>query len=170
MTVTDYFSKWPEAKAIPTKEARHVAEFLYTLFMRHGFCPCVISDQGREFCNQITDCLFELTGTEHRVTSAYHPQSNGLVERFNQTLIVKKAHDNQHQWDQHIDSVLFAYRTSTHKSTKMTPFFVMHLREKYPVPGLQNTLLGSTLSFDVMTDEFVQVLHSSGNHWLTISV
>ena len=92
----------------------------------------VISDQGREFCNQITDCLFELTGTEHRVTSAYHPQSNGLVEPFNQTLIdglVKKAHDNQHQWDQHIDSVLFAYRTSTHKSTKMTPFFVMHLRE-----------------------------------------
>ena len=43
------------------------------------------------------------------------------------------------------------------------------LKRKYPVPGLQNTLLGSTLSFDVMTDEFVQVLHSSGNHWLTIS-
>ena len=61
MTVTDFFSKWPEAKAIPTKEARNVAEFLYALFMRHGFCPYVISDQGREFCNQITDCLFELT-------------------------------------------------------------------------------------------------------------
>ena len=132
MTVTDYFSKWPEAKAIPTKEARHVAEFLYTLFMCHGFCPCVISDQGREFCNQITDCLFELTGTEHRVTSAYHPQSNGLAERFNQTLVdglVKKAHDDQHNWDRHINSVLFAYRTSAHKSTKMTPFFVMHIRE-----------------------------------------
>ena len=132
MTVTDYFSKWPEATAFPTKEAHHVAEFLYKLFMRHGFCPCINSDQGREFCNQITDCLFELTGTEHRVTSAYHPQSNGLVERFNQTLVdalVKKAHDNQHQWDRHIDSVLFAYRTSTQKSTKMTPFFVMHLRE-----------------------------------------
>lgn len=108
MTVTDYFSKWPEAKAIPTKEARNVAEFLYALFMRHGFCPYVISDQGREFCNQITDCLFELTGTEHRVTSAYHPQSNGLVERFYQTLVdalVKKAHDDQHNWDCHIDSV-----------------------------------------------------------------
>ena len=140
MTVTDYFSKWPEAKAIPTKEARNVAEFLYALFMRHGFCPYVIlslcpyviSDQGREFCNEITDCLFELTGTEHRVTSAYHPQSNGLVERFNQTLVdalVKKAYDDQHNWDRHIDSVLFAYRTSAQKSTKMTPFFVMHLRE-----------------------------------------
>lgn len=132
MTVTDYFSKWPEAKAIPSKEACQVADFLHSLFLRHGFCPCVISDQGREFCNQVSDKLFELTDTEHRVTSAYHPQSNGLAERFNQTLIdslVKKAHDKQHEWDKHIDSVLFAYRTSKHRSTKMTPFFIMHIRE-----------------------------------------
>ena len=86
MTITDYFPRWPEGKAIPTKEARHVTEFFYALFMCHGFCPCVISDQGCEFCNQIADCLFELTDTEHRVTIAYHPQSNGLVEHFNQTL------------------------------------------------------------------------------------
>ena len=67
-----------------------MAEFLYALFMHHGFCPYVISDQGCEFCNQITEYLFELTGTEH-------PQSNGLVERFNQTLadaIVRKDHDD----------------------------------------------------------------------------
>lgn len=97
--------------------------------MWHGFCSCVISDQGREFCNQV---LYELTGTEHRVTSAYHPQSNGLSERFNQTLIdslVKRCHDNQHDWDRHIDSILFAYRTSKQRSTKLTPFFVMHIRE-----------------------------------------
>ena len=62
----------------------------------------------------------------------YHPQANGLVERFNQTLtdaLVKKCNDDQHRWDEHIESVLFAYRTSVHKSTKMTPFFLMHLRE-----------------------------------------
>ena len=132
MTVTDYFSKWPEAKAIPSKEATSVAKFLYELFLRHGFCPIVISDQGREFCNRITDQLFALTGTEHRVTSAYHPQSNGLVERFNQTLVnalVKKTAEDQHNWDRHIDTILFAYRTAKHDSTKMTPFFIMHLRE-----------------------------------------
>lgn len=108
MTVTDYFSKWPEAKAIPSKEATSVAKFLYELFLRHGFCPIVISDQGREFCNRITDQLFALTGTEHRVTSAYHPQSNGLVERFNQTLVnalVKKTAEDQHNWDRHIDTI-----------------------------------------------------------------
>ena len=55
---------------------------------------------------------------------------NAMVECFNQTLaLVKKAHDDQHNWDRHINSVLFGYRTSAQKSTKMTPFFVMHLRE-----------------------------------------
>ena len=100
--------------------------------MRHGFCPPIISDQGREFCNQITDCLFKQTRTELRVTSSYHPQSNGLVERFNQTLVdalVKKAINNQNEWDRYVDSVLFACRTTKQKSTKMTPFFIMHLRE-----------------------------------------
>ena len=132
MTVTDYFSKWPEAKALPSKEACEVAKFLHYLFMRHGFCACVISDQGREFCNSVSRTLFELTGTEHQVTSAYHPQSNGLTERFNQTLIdslVKQCHNEQHDWEKHINSILFAYRTSKHKSTKMTPFFMMHTRE-----------------------------------------
>ena len=46
----------------------------------------VISDQGQEFINAINEHLFTLTKTNHRVSTAYHPQTNGLVERFNQTL------------------------------------------------------------------------------------
>ena len=54
IVVTDYFSKWPEACASPKKEAIHVAEFLNVLILRHG-CPDVtISDQGTEFCNQVS--------------------------------------------------------------------------------------------------------------------
>ena len=71
---------------MPTKEAKHVAEFLYKMILRHG-CPLeIVSDQGREFCNQLVDLLEELTGFKHKITSAYHPQSNGLDERFNQML------------------------------------------------------------------------------------
>ena len=53
---------------------------------RFGCCEVLISDQGREFVNEVQEELFRLTGTEHCVTSAYHPQSNGLTERSNQTL------------------------------------------------------------------------------------
>ena len=80
------FSKWPEAEAIPTKGAKHVAAFLYKMILRHGCPEEIVSDQGREFCNQLIDLLEQLTGFKHKITSAYHPQSNGLDERLNQTL------------------------------------------------------------------------------------
>ena len=92
---------------------------------------CIIV-QGREFCNQIVSHLEELTGFKHRVTSAYHPQSNGLDERLNQTLksaLQKLVNESEDDWDELIDNVLFAYRTSKQDSTKFTPFFLMHGRE-----------------------------------------
>lgn len=91
----------------------------------------VISDQGREFVNSINKNLFNRFETEHRISTAYHPQTNGLVERFNQTLqrsLVKMANKEQNDWDEYIDGVLFAYRTATQKSTNSTPFEVMYCR------------------------------------------
>ena len=87
-----------------------------------------MSDQGREFVNRVNEELFQLCGTDHRISSAYHPQSNGLDERLNQTLtraLVKFVNDNQDDWDVHIKSVLFAYQTSKNDSTKFTPFELM---------------------------------------------
>ena len=77
--------------------------------------------------------FFQLTGAEHRVTSAYHPQSNGLTERFNQTLkttLMKLINDEQNDWDEHLPVILFSYRTSIKKqqqqTTKLTPLEVMY--------------------------------------------
>ena len=53
MTVSCLFSKWPEATALPDKTATGVAEFLLLCFTRHGCCKVKISDQGREFVNQV---------------------------------------------------------------------------------------------------------------------
>ena len=86
---TDYFSKWVKAEPIPTKEAKHVAAFLYKTILWHG-CPLeIVSDQGREFCNHLVDLLEELTGFKHKMTNAYHPETNGLDECFDQTLKFK---------------------------------------------------------------------------------
>ena len=57
MTVSCYFSKWPEATALPNKTAAGVAEFLFQCFTRHGCCSVKISDQGREFVNKVCWCL-----------------------------------------------------------------------------------------------------------------
>lgn len=91
----------------------------------------VITDQGREFINKVNKKLFKKFKTHHRISTAYHPQTNGLVERFNQTLqrsLVKLTNEDQDNWDEYLDGVLFAYRTSQQKSTKLTPFELMYCR------------------------------------------
>ena len=55
MTVSCLFSKWPEATALPDKTATVIAEFLFQCFCRHGCSSVKISDQGREFINQVTE-------------------------------------------------------------------------------------------------------------------
>ena len=61
MTCTDSFSKWPKVKAFQAKTAVNVADFLYELLTRYGVAKIVISDQGREFVNQVNEELFRLT-------------------------------------------------------------------------------------------------------------
>jgi len=101
---------------------------------RYGCTRVVISDQGREFVNEVNWCLFRMTNTEHRISSAYHPQTNGLVERCNQTLqhsLVKVVDEHQSDWDEKLDGILFAYRIAPQKSTKHTPFELMYCRYTY---------------------------------------
>ena len=102
----------------------------------------VQSDQGREFVNSLNDKLFRLTGVQHIISTAYHPQTNGLDERFNQTLqraLLKMVEENENQWDKFLDSVLFAYRSSQQASTKYSPFYLMYGRE----PGLPIDVIAS---------------------------
>ena len=68
------------------QESYGVAQFLYSLMCRHGEPNKVMSDQDREFINSVNSHLFRITGVKHIISLAYHPQTNGLVEHFNQTV------------------------------------------------------------------------------------
>ena len=115
VVTVDYFSKWVEAEPTKDKTAETVASFLYRLVCRHGCAEVQINDQGRKFVNRVCTVLHELTGVNQRITSAYHPQSNGLTERNNrtiQTAMLCVLSNNQEQWVKVLPGVLFAYRTS----------------------------------------------------------
>ena len=89
---------------------------------------------GNSQCKKLVDSLEELTGFKHKIISAYHPQSNGLVERFNQMLksqLQKLINDHQDDWDDLLDNILFAYRSSRQDSTKCSPFLLMYGREPH---------------------------------------
>ena len=89
----------------------------------------MINDQGKEFVNEVPENLHEMTCTEQRITSAYHPQSSGLCERQNRTIkdsLVKVLEEKPKEWPNIIDGILFAHRVSIHYSTKYSLFFPMY--------------------------------------------
>ena len=97
IVLINYFSKWSEAKPVKEKSVPTVARFLYKVMCRHGCFKTQINDQGKEFVNEVSDALLEFRGTDQRVTSAYHPQSNGPCERQNRTIkdsLVKVLEEN----------------------------------------------------------------------------
>ena len=127
----DCFSKWSEAKAVKDKSEPTVAKFLYEIICRHGCMRIQINDQGKEFVNEVSKNLHEMTGTEQRITSAYHPQSNGLCEHQNRPIkdsLVKVLEEKPKEWPNIIGGIHFAHRVSIHYSTKYSPFFLMYNR------------------------------------------
>ena len=87
MVVTDYFTRWVEAYSLPNQEAATVARVLVNEWIcRYGAPDTIHSDQGKNFDSQLFKETCQLLGIHKTRTTPYHPQSDGLVERFNQTL------------------------------------------------------------------------------------
>nr|GEU37414.1 reverse transcriptase domain-containing protein [Tanacetum cinerariifolium] len=80
LVAVDYLSKWVEAKALPTNDARVVCKFLKSLFARFGAPRAIISDRGTHFCNDQFSKVMLKYGVTHRLSIAYHPQTSGQVE------------------------------------------------------------------------------------------
>lgn len=98
------------------------------LICRWGAPKRLLSDQGREFCNKVNTELCKKMGIERSVTAAYHPQTNGLDERTNQTVktrLSKLSDADGKNWDEFVDEVAFSIRTQRQASTKYSPFFLM---------------------------------------------
>ncbi|GJU02733.1 reverse transcriptase domain-containing protein [Tanacetum coccineum] len=86
LVAVDYLSKWVEAKALPTNDARVVVKFLKSLFARFGTPRAIISDRGTHFCNDQFAKVMSKYGVTHRLATAYHPQTSGQVEVSNRGL------------------------------------------------------------------------------------
>ena len=144
MVAVDCFTRWVKVYAIRNQEATTVAKKLVDeMFCRFSPPEQLHSDQGRQFESDLVKEICELLQIRKTRTTPYHPQCNGMVERFNRTLLdmLSTAVDNhQADWQQHIRKLCLAYNSSVHSSTGFTPFFLMFGRQaKLPIDLMYGT-------------------------------
>ena len=113
---------------------------LMEVFAHYGFPDIVHSDQGRNFESAVFQQTLEAFGVNKSRTPAYHPQGDGLVERFNCTLLqlLRTYVEKKEEWEKYLPLARFVYRTTIHHSTGVSPFEMMYGRKpcKDALPSL----------------------------------
>ncbi|GJZ88683.1 reverse transcriptase domain-containing protein [Tanacetum coccineum] len=125
----DYVSKWVEAQALPTNDARVVIKFLRRLFARFGVPKALISDRGTHFCNSQLEKALQKYGVTHKLSTAYHPQTNGQTEVTNRAIkriLERSVGYNPKNWSEKLDDALWAFRTAYKTPTGCTPFRLVY--------------------------------------------
>ncbi|KAL3882850.1 hypothetical protein ACJMK2_029154 [Sinanodonta woodiana] len=133
LVIADYFTRWTEAFPMPEQNTETIANlFVEEFICRFGLPQQLHTDQGGQFQSKLFSELCSRMHIDKTKTTAFHPQSDGLVERFNRTIediLSKYIIQNQRDWDDHLQLALLAYRSSVHESTGQTPNMMMMGRE-----------------------------------------
>lgn len=122
LTCMDRFTRWPEAIPLTSITTEAVAQaFLHGWIARFGVPATIVTDRGRQFESKLWSSLMTLLGSKRARTTSYHPQSNGMVERFHRQLkSALKAHNNPTSWIDALPLVLLGIHTALKADTSTT--------------------------------------------------
>ena len=140
--------------AVPLKETS--AQTIMRKFIKHvinaeGIPSELLTDQGKNFQSTTMAELCKQLGIKQLRTNAYHPQTDGAVERANRTIgdmLTAHVHNNPREWDEHLNYVVAAYNRTPHSSTGEAPFFLLKGRD-----ALEPTDLRPPMRNRVLTDQ-----------------
>nr|GFA88266.1 reverse transcriptase domain-containing protein [Tanacetum cinerariifolium] len=161
LVVVDYFSKWVEAKALPTNDARVVVKFLKSRFSRFRIPRAIISERRTYvFNDQFTRVMIKY-GVTHRLTTAYHPQTSGQVEVSNQGLkriLERTVRKNRASWSDRLDDALWAFRIDFKTPIGCTPYKMVYGKSCHLPIELEHRAYWALkhVNFD---------LNTVGDHW-----
>lgn len=119
----DAYSKWPEVRVMNSTTVSKTLDVLRDWFGSHGLPHQLVTDNGPQFVAQEFDKFCKSNGIKHVRSAPYHPASNGLVERFVQTLkqSLKATLNDGRSLSHRLSSFLLTYRTTVHATTRVAP-------------------------------------------------
>jgi transposase InsO family protein len=125
LVFTDYLTRW--VVAVPTQECTAetaAREFVEKIVLQFGAPEELLSDNGQHFAAEVVERVCQMAGTKKLFTTAYRPQADGLVERWNGTLaqMLASSMEDDKDWDEKVPFVVFAYNTAQHAVTGKSPF------------------------------------------------
>ena len=129
--LVDYLTKWVETEPTQKIESDDVINFLTRVFSRHGIPEILITDNGPQFRSDKTKAFLDLYGVYVHFTTAYHPESNGMVENRNKEIgkyLRILCNKNTQNWDLMLPSALWALRTCKNEATKFSSFELLYGR------------------------------------------
>ena len=125
----DFFSKWPMVYPVPDQKTQRLVKLLTEEVIPFcGVPEALLSDRGANLLSHLMLDVCEILGIRKLNTTSYHPQCDGMVERFNHTLksaLRKHAVKFGNQWDTYLPGIIYAYRNSPHDSTGEKPSFLL---------------------------------------------
>ncbi|KAL5484446.1 hypothetical protein EMCRGX_G020951 [Ephydatia muelleri] len=131
LVIQDYFTKWADAIPLQNQRAATISAEMVEVFCTYGIPDIVHSDQRRNFESTIFHQTLKGFGVEKLCTTAYHPEGDGMVERFDCSplQLLRTYVEKEEEWESHLPFALYAYRTAVHSSTGVSPFMLMYGRE-----------------------------------------
>lgn len=162
LVITDHVSKYSWAAATRDQTANTTARMLWHHVVQPFGCPARFhSDQGPNFEAAVVQRLCDLYGVKKSHSTPYHPEGNGLSERFNRTLLNllgTLVGDKKSHWSEFLPEVVHAYNNTVHGSTGYSPFYLMFGRHaRAPI----DIMLGRPLTEEpVMVEDWVQEHHN----------
>lgn len=131
LTLVDHATGWPVALPMPTATSQRVVDALWEhIVLHYGFPHEILSDRGRNFLAPIVSAFLKKANIKRLTTSAYHPRTNGKVERYNGILESYLQRMNttgdKTRWDGFLDAALFATRVRHREGARWSPFELLY--------------------------------------------
>jgi hypothetical protein len=166
LVIVDAYSKWPEAIPVTSELATEAAEVLYReVICRYGAPKVIVSDRGKSFMSKLIAKLCEFFEIERHFTSSFHPQSNSVAERMNQSIIasLRKNLPEDGNWTKVLPGVLAALRAGVNtRSSKYSPYYLLFGKEmRMAVDNVLKPLENASASATECIDDIRQAVNKT---------